>query len=264
MASIALLGEEGELNDQISNIFVSFFLLLSHEVWLWTSSRIKATDLSLSVIRQTHPPLKKKEHKRRWRSFNNIISLYFVSLICGIVRTRSTLFAMDDSSTESSFALSSYVRGPVVRRQRSDSDDAHALQRHGDHATSTPPQNAAPKSDIQVESEDRPVADPEPGDVHGEPVADGGPPAGNSDEARTADHPATHHGDDLGFIAPKTMKIVLKGKPFHISVAPNDDVKLMAAKVYYVQCFHMLLSPITTKLWVCCSVYYRSKNKTRS
>lgn len=36
---------------------------------------------------------------------------------------------------------------------------------------------------------------------------------------------------DLNVIAPAVMKIVLKGKPFHISVAPNDDVKKIASEV---------------------------------
>ena len=131
--------------------------------------------------------------------------------------------SMDESSTESSLASSSLVRGPVGRRPSRGSEVAHELQQRSGYP-SNPSQNTVRDPVVQLESVELHGVDSVPANVPVEPI--------HSDDVIAAEAPAQHcGGDDLGFIAPKTMKIVLKGKPFHIAVAPNDDVKLIAAKV---------------------------------
>ena len=163
---------------------------------------------------------------------------------------------MDDSSTDSaSIASSKVIRtsrpsfGTVSSglngtkdRSRSEITEKEPLENESDAATACDPEPEAidPITETQEEVNLGHVAEepstqpaaPEKVKKNAETVPNCPPDQlqTQTEESISKDSIPTA-AEDLDVIAPSVMKIVLKGKPFHISVAPHDDVKAIAAKV---------------------------------
>lgn len=136
---------------------------------------------------------------------------------------------MDDSSTESSsLASSNAARVPLEPRSFGTTADAAPPVMPCDTAEEVCSAGAARQETDKTSGSL--YSDNQTSAPYGQSMSVGG---SDANEVRDSGAAVAADGfpDDFAAIAPGVMKIVLKGRPFHISVAPSDDVKSIASKV---------------------------------